>query len=214
MKQKFKGEVLTTTKTVNKIIKMYNQSSNKEGLTWYTEAKEFAETMSMLFMYDNPTDFLADDDWDIKVTKVCGVIAALSPLKSWEENKKITISFLDKGISNHTKVMTNKAKAIMQSDGDISTISDILRGSKITSFFLNILDPVYNTGVTIDRHAVSLAVGRELQGDALQMSIKQYNFFVNAYRIASVKLGVKPLQVQAVTWVEWRKHKKRLREKE
>ena len=108
MKQKFKGEVLTTTKTVNKIVKMYNQSPNKEGLTWYTEAKEFAETMSMLFMYDNPTDFLADDDWDIKETKVCGVIAALSPLKSWEENKKITISFLDKGISNHTKVMTKR----------------------------------------------------------------------------------------------------------
>lgn len=208
MKQRFKGEVLTTTKTVNKIVKMYNQSVDKEGLNWYNEANDFAEHTAMLFLHESVEDYLKDSHFKTKINKVCGIIAALSPLKSWEENKRITITFLKEGKSYHTKVMTAKAKAILESNGELDTIASILGGSKITSFFLNIVNPETDNGVTIDRHAVSLAVGKELQGSALQMSLGQYNFFVNAYRIAANKLGVKPLQVQAVTWVEWRKFKK------
>lgn len=204
MKQKFKGEVLTTTKTVNKIIKMYNQSPNKEGLSWYVDANLFAEDLAEKFMPEQ----CYSSGTHTSLNKVAGIIAALSPLKSWEENKRIATSFLKDGKSYHTKVMTKKAQAILNSDGQIDTISNILQGNKITSFFLNIVNPYSDNGVTIDRHAVSLAVGRDLQGDALQMSLNQYNFFVNCYRIAAKKLDVRPLQVQAVTWVEWRKFKK------
>ena len=105
--------------------------------------------------------------------------------------------------------MTTKAQAILDSDGELETICDILNGSKIVNFFMNIVNPKSN-GVTIDRHAVSLAVGRDLQGSSLQMSATQYQFFVNAYQIASKKVGLLPSQLQAVTWVEWRKFKKNL----
>jgi hypothetical protein len=195
MKQKFKGEILTTTKTVNKIIKIFKQS-NLDGLNWYPEANEYAQSLSKKF--------------NIQLIKVCGIIAGLSPLKSWEENKRIAESFLSTGKSFHTKAMTQKCIDILNSNGTIEEISEILKGNKITSFFLNIYDQSYN-GVTIDRHAICLAVGKILNDDALQLSLNQYNFFVNCYRIAAKKLGVQPHQVQAVTWVEWRKFKKELK---
>ncbi len=195
MKQKFKGRTLTTIKTVNKIIKIFKQS-NLDGLNWYPEANEFAQILSNKF--------------NVELIKVCGIISALSPLKSWDENKRIAESFLSTGKSYHTKVMTKKCNDILNSNGTIEEITEILKGNKITSFFLNIYDQNYN-GVTIDRHAICLAVGEVLNDDSLQLSLNQYNFFVNCYRISAQKLGVQPHQVQAVTWVEWRKFKKELK---
>ena len=195
MKQKFKGRTLTTIKTGNKIIKIFKQS-NLDGLNWYPEANEFAQILSNKF--------------NVELIKVCGIIGALSPLKSWDENKRIAESFLSTGKSYHTKVMTKKCNDILNSNGTIEEITEILKGNKITSFFLNIYDQNYN-GVTIDRHAICLAVGEVLNDDSLQLSLNQYNFFVNCYRISAQKLGVQPHQVQAVTWVEWRKFKKELK---
>ena len=74
--QKFKGQTLTRTKVVNNILKTFNKRAYSEGANWYDEANEFARRLS--FKYD------------IQTSKVCGVIAALSPLKTWEQNQLIT----------------------------------------------------------------------------------------------------------------------------
>ena len=185
-KQKFNHKIYTTTKVVNNILKVYNIAD--EPNDWYNEANCFAHMLGVKHL-NNGNDMLPTTTF----AKVCGIIAALSPLKSWEENKKIAEVFLMTGKGKHTKAMTQKAKDILASDGEIETISDILNGSKITSFFLNILQPQKSQAVTIDRHAVSIAVGRKIVGDKLQMSVTQYEFFANCYRIAALKLLVKPL---------------------
>ena len=198
--QRFNHKDYTTTKVVNNILRVYNKAD--EPNDWYNEANCLAYWLAVKYL-NNMNELVSNEN----VAKVCGILAALSPLKSWNENKKIAELFLKDGTCKHTRAMSQKAKDILASDGKIETISDILRGSKITSFFLNILQPQQSQAVTIDRHAVSIAVGTKIVGDKLKLSINQYEFFANCYRIAGLKLGVKPLVVQSTTWVIWRELK-------
>jgi len=191
MKQAFKSKTYYTKRVVNNILEVYDQSNDKSD--WYQEANDFAWDLANKYLGGTENCHAS----------VCGIIAALSPLKSWEENKKIAISFLKGDKVKHTKTMAGKAYAISKSDGQIDTIVGILNGLKITSFFLNIYNPKTSQAVTIDRHAISIAVG-QIMTDNFSMTHKQYSFFQNAYRVAAEMRDVRPLQMQAVTWVTWR----------
>jgi len=199
MKQKFKGKTLYTKTVVRRIMEVYDKATNRKD--WYKEANDFAFTLSYKIWDKTPATRKKAH------AKVCGVIAAFSPLKSWDENMVIANLFIKTGQIKHTKTMGNKAKDILISDGEVDTISEILNGNKITSFFLNILNPSDSQAVTIDRHAISIAIGYSIT-DNFQMTGKQYEFFSNCYRIASQKAGILPLQMQAITWTKWREMKK------
>lgn len=191
-KQKFKGRTLFTKTTVDNILRIYDQQT--QITNWYRDANLFAQNLSELTGHSLP--------------KICGVIAALSPLKSWDENKIIARNFLLKtGPAKHTRVMVNKAKDIISGTGEVDQICEVLNGNKITSFFLNILQPETAGAVTIDRHAVAVALGRNATDKELQITTGQYEFFANCYRIAAQKRNVLPLQMQAVTWEIWRELK-------
>lgn len=189
MKQIFQGKTLTTTKCVNNILKVYHR--NESPVHWYEEAHLFARELYFTHR--------SRHDKETLTAKICGVIAALSPRKSWEHNKKVALQFLETGKCGHTKLFVEKATSIMGSDGNIETICDILNGNKITSFFLNIYNPSLSNIVTIDRHAIDIAVGRVLGEDKRGMTAKQYQFFVNCYVVAGNKLGQLPNYVQSTT---------------
>lgn len=95
----------------------------------------------------------------------------------------------------------------MECDADIDTILEILSGNKISAFFMNVYRPYGANYVTIDRHAVSIALGEPVTGDLLKMTAKQYGFFTEAYIKASKRVGILPCQLQAITWVSWREDK-------
>jgi len=138
--------------------------------------------------------------------KVAGIVAALSPLKSWEENKRITITFLKTGKKSHTQANHQKAIDILKCDGKIETICDILNGNKITAFFLNIIG--FNEMVTVDRHALAVAIGRSITGnEGIGITKTQNEFFQRCYQIAASKIDIPPSQIQAVTWVVWKRLK-------
>ena len=193
MKQRFNGEDLTTTKTVNNILRVYDQSDGT-GSTWYADANDYAHDLA--------------EEYNVSVYKAAGILAAFSPLKAWELNKMIAKQFLDISRASHTGAMIKKANGIMKSDGDLTTICDILNGNKIVNFFLNIAQPSMLEGVTIDRHALCIAIGTVVPDSKMRMSATQYEFFVNAYRIAAFKRDVLPNQMQSVTWVKWKELKK------
>ncbi len=197
MKQRFKGQPLTLTKCVNNILKVYSQASDKTSSSnWYAEANFFAYGLSKKY--------------DVPLSVACGVIASLSPLKSWDENKRIANSFLHNGKGMHTKCFIDKAVQIKQSNGDVETIASILNGNKIISFFINILEPHQQNFVTIDRHALSIAIGRNLtETEQRGVTFNQYQFFVNAYNVAGTKAGISPVLMQSITWETWRQNKKK-----
>ena len=116
------------------------------------------------------------------------------------------------GDCGHMGAFKNKALNIIRSNGTDESIKNILSGNKITSFYLNIMYPDRISEVTIDRHALSIALGYWItEEDYAGMTDAQYNFFVECFTLAANKVGVKPLLMQSATWVKFRKIKKNYR---
>lgn len=188
--QKFKNIELTRTKVKNNILLIWNQCADSDKFDWYQDANLFALGFS--------SDAIAH-------SKLIGIIAALSPLKSWDQNKKIAIDFLMTGTCGHMPLCLGKAKRIMELDGTDETILAILNGNKISAFFLNIkyFDKAVN--VTIDRHALSIALGHKItESEYSGMTLKQYEFFQDCYIWTANKLNISPLLLQSATWVKYR----------
>jgi len=193
-KQQFKGQILTRTKVKNNILHFYNQSDKSDRYDWYAEANKFALKLS--------------DDYDIPHTSSCGIISALSPLKTWNNNKQCAISFLETGDGKHMKTFQSKAERILQCDGNEECIKDILRGNKIISFFENILHPHKADKVTIDRHALSVALRRWIrEEDYAGITKVQYRFLEDCYKYTANQIGISPVLLQSSTWERFRKIK-------
>jgi len=209
MAQQFKNETLTRTKVKNNILEIWNQSSEEDRYDWYGKANQFARGLA-----DLQTVGLSTGD---DVARVCGVIAALSPMCSWDINKRLALQMVTEAKLLNVWVIADsmpclksnskKAAAILLSDGSDSAILDILKGPKTSAFFLNIMYPDKAISLTMDRHAISIAVGRKLPKDKMLMTAKQYDFFQECYRWTAAKLGVNPLILQSATWLVWRKIK-------
>jgi hypothetical protein len=128
-------------------------------------------------------------------------------MKFWEQNKLLAAQLVSTGRAGHMKVFVNKALAIGRADSE-SDILRILSGKKIQAFYLNIRYPEKVINLTIDRHALSVALGHwSTPEEYTGMTVKQYAFFSECYRHAAAKLGVTPLLVQSATWLVWRRIK-------
>ena len=200
----FKGETLTRTKVKNNILKIYNLTTEEERFDWYQDANDYAEELSWLGVFTN-----TEKEDGSAHRKACGVIAALSPLKTWQQNKKIAYDLIETGEAGHIKQFVDKANKIIDCDGSDEAILAILNGRKITSFYLNIMYPHKAEFVTIDRHALSIALGCwTSEKDYAGMTANQYNFFVQCFTLAAMKADISPVLMQSSTWVRWRKIKK------
>ena len=196
---RFKGQNLSRTKVKNNILRMWNDTTEDERHDWYKEANLYAFNLAAMLLGGSFPD---------NHRKVCGIIAALSPVKTWEQNKKIARDLLETGECGHMKQFVHKAKKIISCDGSDESILSILNGRKISSFYLNIMYPASAEHVTIDRHALSICLGYWITEDDYRgMTANQYEFFVQCFVLAAVKVGVKPLLMQSATWVRWRKIK-------
>jgi hypothetical protein len=199
--QTFKGKELSRTKVKNNILKIWNLTDQSERFDWYQDANDFCSgftnALQLLHQPKDKTHAIA-----------CGVVAALSPVKTWSQNKMCAIKMLETGDCGHMGQFKDKAKRIMNSDGSDDAILSILNGRKISAFYLNIKYPNVANNVTIDRHALSIALGYWTNDEDYQgMTASQYNFFVQCFILAAVKVGVSPLLMQSATWVKFRKVK-------
>lgn len=73
MEQIFKGKKIILKTAVKRILSTYNQSNSFSGSNWYVEANLYAQSLANRFK--------------IPLSVACGVLAALSPIKKWNENK-------------------------------------------------------------------------------------------------------------------------------
>lgn len=178
--------------TVENILSVYNAATTtqrNEGLRWYRFAHECAEMISP----DN-------------VSMGAGVIAALSPRQNWDYNLQIAARAFRNGEATGTlSMLCKKANAIMAGANPL----DVLGGVKITNFYLNILDPDSNAGVTIDRHAFDIAAGRVTDDNTRAMLSRKgyYDAFADLYRYAARAIGISAPNLQAITWIKWRADK-------
>ena len=196
--QIFKHKVLTEKQVVKNILKIYGKATNQhKAQDWYKEANKLAIDFAYLF--------------NIQINQAAGIIASLSPIKSWNENKDCAFSFLEYGHAKHTACFTQKARDILRATED-KAILKILNGLKIRSFFTNIVHPDKAKDVTIDRHAVSISLNRWItDNESLSLTKKQYNFFVDCYIKAAKRIGIRPSLLQSITWCTFREIKEEYR---
>jgi hypothetical protein len=190
MSQVHKGVELSRTKVKNNILKMWHGSAQDDRHDWYNEANLWCE----------------DNSKGYTLAQAAGVVAALSPVKKWDQNLVCAEDMIGTDDCGHMGVFKDKARRILRSDGTDEAILDILNGRKISSFYLNIRYPDKANNVTIDRHALSIALGHKITDKEYQgMTAKQYAFFVECYTIAAAKVDISPVLMQSTTWVYYRR---------
>ena len=191
------------TQHVRNILKVYRRATPEDianGLEWYDRAERYASIISNLS--------------GVNLNTVIGVMAALSPNNRWERNVKDTERMVWAWVKGEDmsdfKVScynTMKAKAWSILEDDLTDDDDILtrlNGQKIRSFYSNIRGL---NEVTIDGHALNIALGirQGLTTDKTNMGKKVYREMQEAYVKAAKRVGVKPHELQAITWTTWKR---------
>ena len=191
---------MITTKNIIAIYKLANASEIKHGLTWYVNAN--TDCMRIANTLELPLHI------------VIGVVSALSPNNKWERNivnaEDLCNAFINGQDMDSIKVSTyhkmkEKAWIILQSMPSYDETINILNGKKIVSFFRNISGD--ETDITIDGHARNIYYNDRQGLTTPNTNIKknEYLDIQKAYLRASKKLGVKAYELQAITWVTWRR---------
>ena len=150
---------------------------------------------------------------DMPLYIVVGVIAALSPNNKWERNLvnayELCQAFQDGQGMDTVKVSTyhkmkEKAWGILTEIGDYDRVVEQLKGQKIVAFFRNIMG---EDVITIDGHARNIYYDERvgLTDAKTSIGVKEYRFLQAEYQAVADKYGLLGRQMQAVTWVAWKK---------
>lgn len=195
--------------TVSNIVGTYllsNSVEKSEGESWYARAYYAAESIA------NSTG--------VDVCKVAGVIAALSPNNRWERNlidaENVCKVYIKGDLDDVRQVkvctygkMLEKAIAVLECESEIE-IATILNGRKISAFYECIMG--YKEAVVVDGHAYSIWIGERLTMKQVpNIGKKLYANIVADYIAATAEINEKfntnlmPFQVQAITWVTWKR---------
>lgn len=187
-----------TTRNVTRAYRAASADEVAQGVAWYMRAHDLAVEL-------DPGN----------VTRAAAVIATLSPQASWSRNvasarlayrlrPRSDVQVFVDGLPT-TRVTAVKTHAILTARSDIDPL---VHGPKVRAFWASIIDPESDE-VVIDRHAVDVALGRVTDDRTRNLLLKRkggFEAFALCYRRAAKILSTTPAQVQAVTWVYWRRN--------
>lgn len=173
------------------VLSLYRDSSFASwstGIGWYSDAHAFALSL------------------DSDVERAAGIIAALSPMSSWNNNmNKAAQLYRQGGNGAGCGMYRNVAKAERIYAGEHPL--DVLGGDKVRNFYATIVEPDRDDHMpVIDRHAFDIANGR-IGTDSERGTLGRkgvYLTYAEAYREAAGVIGIPVQHLQAITWVEWR----------
>jgi len=197
------------TRNISGMLQLASQADILSGLDWYKRAHKLG--VRLIHAYDGLT-----------LGQAVGVIAALSPNNKWTRNcidAEAMIKAWHYGADPiSVKVCTfnpNKAKAaailaITAEDLETDTIAEILKGRKVVAFYRSIMgDP---DAVCVDGHAYAVWIGERIPTTQTpSIGVKLYADIARAYQLVAKRsyelcgTTLTPTQVQAVTWVTYRR---------
>ena len=191
---------MITTKNIIAIYKLATPNEIAEGIYWYLNANKDCQEIA--------------DKFNIPKHIVCGSLSALSPNNKWSSNvintHDLIEAFMNGQDMDSVKVSTyhkmkQKAWSILQQMPSYDETVAILNGKKIVSFFKNIMGD--ESEITIDGHARNIYYNDRQGLTTPNTNIKksEYADIQKAYQRASKKLGIKAYELQAITWVTWRR---------
>lgn len=180
------------------ILKIYERATDSEveaGLTWFDEARSFCESLAVKY--------------SLSIEKVAAVTSILSPSVRWEYNQRDAANLIEgwsNGDTENITVMTygfNKNKAVNLLNSDTCEFKVSKGIFKTLCFFDNIINP-NSERVTIDRHAVQVYLGAVKPKNRTIVG-KRYLTIEKSYVKTAKALDIKPYQLQAITWVAYKR---------
>jgi hypothetical protein len=190
---------LSPANQVRRIVALFNRATpeeRQEGMEWYAKANAFAKGLA--------------DHNGLTLRQTAGIVAALSPQVSWEVNQTIALKAASgRRYTGQTGPNMSKASRIRNGEDPSEVLfTSEKSGQKVRAFFACIESPETTDAVCIDRHAYSLAEGLLTNDDRERSNALRrkgvYATLEASYREAARILGVRPHEVQAVTWIVWR----------
>jgi len=187
-------------KNIMKVLLQATPEAYQQGLTAYQD-------------YHNTLKATAEQH-NLKLERVIGAFSALSPGNKLEMNFA-DLETLIKAVKKNkeaSEIRLHCYSTCTQRGYDFLTgwepeFKTSRKARKTYNFFQNILNPESPEHVTIDRHAIEVHAGKEVD-DALRKKIfdspRKYNEIAEDYKTVAKKTGLLPCQVQAITWYAWR----------
>lgn len=172
---------------------VYNRATDADmvaGRAWYTLAYRTAQN-------------IVGKDGDHKVG--AGIIAAFSPQMAWKKNIELAAKCLRTNrFTGHYGANNRKARKIANGIDPLK----VLGGDKTLAFYECIATAGQTDAVCIDRHAASVCLGRNVTDqERHNIRRKHYAAYANAYKDVAREVGLLASEVQAITWVTWRREK-------
>jgi hypothetical protein len=215
MKQVIKrlNNVNIQVKNILSIYLLASLSEIEEGKQWYYNAHNLCRAMS--------------DKYNLPLHTIVGILSALSPGTNWNQNIidcNGLCSLLAAGKDIHkitcTTYNNNKLKAgyiyahpeLTDNEVYIVLLGFRKHVNKTASFYLNILHPEQDNNITIDRHSFRVNLGLSDTPD-IALTEKRYRVMQLAYINASKNINVNAIQLQAITWLTFRRINNIIREK-
>jgi hypothetical protein len=183
------------------VLRAYSAATDAErsiGLNWYADAHAAAVTLS--------------ERHAVSVDTACGVIAALSPGNEWGKNILDADALLSAWNAGRrlpvvgTYGMRNviKARRILAGEHPLDVLPPT--GPKVRAFYKCISEPTLSDAVTIDRHAKCLALNAMTDRDRIGVVTRvEYALYAWHYMVLATRIGLLPHQLQATTWVAWKR---------
>lgn len=143
------------------------------------------------------------------IDHAAGIIAALSPLNNWDDNVSDAFAVCrctngDKPVVRTTHINLRKALEIRHGQHPL----DVLKGRKVTAFYLLTADPERTDLVPVDRHLAAAAVGRAMSDhETIALLRTRYDEIEQAFLEAGNRHGVHGHQIGSVVWYAWRRMK-------
>jgi len=202
------------------IIDCFNRADGEsvlDGGVWYLMANSWAEVIGRRLNYYGHAILPTKQE---QIVVGAGIISAFSPQTNWDSNKTMAWRFAETLEKPNwcTDVNYRKAITIVRANKyhSLSEREEYIdwwlgkEAFKTRAFFHNIVNPDGDYGPTIDRHAISIYLGRRCTYKELVRGLegRANKTIRGAYMKASKILQVHHNQVQAITWVQWRKELK------
>ena len=199
------NETTIGTRNILAVYALATTGEVVEGRDWYARANKIAAAIAGAH--------------SISIEQAAGVIAALSPSNRWERNmvdaENLVRAYRAGGASEARQIkvctfgkMKDKAIKVLESEWH-DEIDGILNGRKIVAFYRCIIG--CDKTVCVDGHAYSIWFGdRMTLKDVPSIGKKLYGTITADYVEAAMILTksgqvTEPYEVQAVTWVTWRR---------
>ena len=197
------------TRHIAQMLAMATQADLAAGLDWYDRASTLADRLSATY--------------GCSTAQAAAVIAALSPNNKWRRNcvdaENLISAWnmgLDPAVVRVSTFNGNKRKACLVLAMDEPTVNDLAsllhgkQGRKVEAFFRCITGD--HTAVCVDGHAYAIWAGKRITTTKTPSIGKlAYQRIAHAYRLVSKRSAaicgetLTPAQVQAVTWVTYRR---------